>query len=98
MASNHGNLEKHRYLPWFKGRYRLHAEVNGTEEKKGKNRDGNGYGNVESGPAGTERGRERRVGEAGVSGGGRGTAGKTGDTSVGHVYLYRTAYKWEVAD
>ena len=54
VASNHGNLEKHRYLPWFKGHYRVHAEVNGTEGEKGKNRDGNRYGNGGSGPAGTE--------------------------------------------
>ena len=28
MASNQSNLEKNRYLPWFKGRYGVHAKVN----------------------------------------------------------------------
>ena len=98
MASNHGNLKKHRYLPWFKGRYGVHAEVNDTEGGEGKNRDGKGYGNRGRSPAGMERGRGRRAGEVGASGGGRGAAGKTRDMSVGHVYSYRTAYEWEGAD
>ena len=75
MASNHGNLEKHRYLPWFKGHYGVHAEVNGMEGGKGENGDGNIYKNRGSGPAGTERGRERRAREAGARGG-RGAAGE----------------------
>ena len=35
VDSNHGNLQKHRYLPWFKGRYEVHAEVNGVKRKRG---------------------------------------------------------------
>ena len=70
VASNHGKLEKHRYLPWFKWRYGVHSEVNGTEGGKWENGDGNGYGNGGSGLAGTERGRKRRAGEAGASRGG----------------------------
>ena len=35
VASNHGNLQKHRYLPWFKGHYGVHAKVNGMKGKKG---------------------------------------------------------------
>ena len=54
VASNHGNLEKHRYLPWFKERYGVHAKVNGTEGGKGENGDRNGYGNGGSRPARTE--------------------------------------------
>ena len=54
VASNHGNLEKNRYLPWFKGRYGVHAEVNGKEGGKGENGDGNRVRNGESGPAGTK--------------------------------------------
>ena len=76
MASNQGNLEKHFYLPWFKGRYGVHAEVNGKDGKKEENGDGNGYRNGESGPAGTDRGREQQIGEAGASGRGRGAAAK----------------------
>ena len=98
MASNHGNPEKHRYLPWFKGCYGVHTEVNGKEEKKGENGDRNGYGNGERQPAGTERGREWRIGEAGASRGGRGAATITRDTSVGNVYSYGTAYEWECAN
>ena len=64
MAINHGNLEKHRYLPWFKAHYGVHAEVNGKEEEKGEN----GYGNGDSRPERTERGREQRKGEAGAIG------------------------------
>ena len=98
MASNQGNLKKHCYLAWFKGRYGVHAEVNGKEGGKGENGDGKGYGNGESMPAGMERGREWRIGEAGASGGGRGAAAKTGDPSVGNVYSYGTAYEWEGAN
>ena len=58
--------------PRFKGHCRVHAEVNGARGYKGENRYGNGDGNGESGPAGTERRRERQIGEAGASGGGRG--------------------------
>ena len=58
MASNNGNLEKNRYLPWFKGRYGVHAEVNGKEGGKAENGDGNGDRNGENGPEGTERGGE----------------------------------------
>ena len=36
VASNHVNLKKQCYLPWLKGRYRVHAEVNGTEGEKGR--------------------------------------------------------------
>ena len=85
MDSNYGNLKKHRYLPWFKGRYGVHVEVHGKEEEKGENGDRNGDGNRESGPAGTERGREWRKGEAGVSREGRGAEAKTGYPSVGNV-------------
>ena len=56
--------------PGFIGNYRGHAEVNVTGSLKGDTRDGNVDGNGESGLAGTERGRERRVGEAGASRGG----------------------------
>ena len=52
-----GNLEKHRYLPWFKGCYGVHVGVNGKGGGGGENGYWNGYGNGESGPAGTERGR-----------------------------------------
>ena len=98
MASNHGNHGKYCYLPWFKGLYGVHAEVNGKEGEKRENGDRKGYGNGESGPVGKEQGRERRIGEAGASEGGRGAAAKNGDPSVGNVYLYETAYKWEGAD
>ena len=86
MDINHGNFEKHRYLPWFKWRYRVHAEVNGKEGGKGEKGDRNGYRNGESRLAGTERGRERQIGKSGASGGRRGAATKTGDTSVGNVH------------
>ena len=59
-------------MPWFKGRYGVHVEVHGKEEEKGENGDRNRDGNGEIGPAGTERGRELRKGEAGVSGEGKG--------------------------
>ena len=36
VASNRGNLQKHCYLPWFKGHYGVHAEVNVTKGKKGR--------------------------------------------------------------
>ena len=68
------------------------------EGGKGENGDGNTDGNRESWPAGTELGRERRIREAGASGGGRGAAGKTRDTSVGHADSYRTSYEWEGAN
>ena len=98
MASNHGNLEKYCYLPWFKGLYGVHAKVNDKEGGTGENKDGNGYGNGERGLEGTERGGEQQIEEAGASGGGRGEAAKTGYPSVGNVYSYRTAYKWEGAN
>ena len=99
VASNHGNLKKHRYLPWFKERYAVHAEVNGTDGGgRGKNGDGNEDGNRESRPAGTERGREWRKGEAGTSGKGRGAEAKNGDLSVGNVQPYGTACEWEGVD
>ena len=85
-------------MPWFKGRYGVHAEVNGKEGERGENRERNGDGNGESGLAGTERGRERQKGEEGVSGEGRGAETKTGDPSVGNVYSYGTAYEREGAD
>ena len=85
VASNYGNPEKHRYLPWFKGRYGLHANVNSKEGGKGENRDGKGDGNGEIGPTGTERGKEQREGEVGVSGEGRGAEAKNGDPSEGNV-------------
>ena len=72
-------------MPWVKGRYGLHAEVNGKEGERGENRERNGDRNGESGLAGTERGRERRKGEAGLSGEGRGVEAKTGYPSVGTV-------------
>ena len=54
MASNHVKLKKYRYLPWFKGHYGVHAEVNGKEEGKGGNGYRNGDRNGESGPARTK--------------------------------------------
>ena len=53
VASNHVNLQKHRYFPWFKGHYGVHAEVNRTKGKKGRKGVGNGDRNRESRPAGT---------------------------------------------
>ena len=64
MASNLGNLEKHRYLPWFKGCYGVHAEVNGTEGGGGEER---GRGRIrerreQSGGDGTRKGTANRGG------------------------------------
>ena len=97
MASNHGNLQKHCHLPWFKGHYGVHAEVNGKREKRGEQ--------------GRERRRERREWAGGdrtkkgmaTKGGGRkwggqGDSGKNRRTLVGHVHSYRISYKWEGAD
>ena len=101
MASNHGNLYKHHYLPWFKGSYGVHAEVNGKEEVKGENGDRNGDGNRdgnrngESRPAGAEQGRERRKGRRARAGRAEGAEAKNGDPSVGNVQPYVTAYEWE---
>ena len=100
MASNHGNLEKHRYLPWFKGRYGVHAGVNG------KGGGGRGERVLErirerrerAGRDGARKVMENRGGGRERGGGGRGAAVKTGDTSVGNVYSYRTANEWEGAD
>ena len=60
---------------------------------KGENGDGEEYGNRESGPAGTERGRERRKGEVGASWKGRRAEAKNGDPSVENVQPYGTAYE-----
>ena len=57
VASNRGNLQKHCYLPWFKGHYGVHAEVNGT--KGGKGRTGTGT------ETGTERADRRGRNEEG---------------------------------
>ena len=63
--------------PGFKGHYGGHAEVNVARGlKKGDNRDGKGDVNGESGTAGTERRWDRRIGEAGASGGGQGKTGE----------------------
>ena len=52
MASNHGNLEKHCYLPWFKERYGVHAEVNGTEGEMGRTGTGTDTGTERAGRRG----------------------------------------------
>ena len=72
VASNHGNLKKHRYLPWFKERYAVHAEVNGTDGGGGGGRTGTGTktGTERAGRQGRneegngEKGRRAQVGRA----------------------------------
>ena len=50
VASNHSNLYTTLIALVLRALRCTHAEVNGTEEGKGENKDGNG----ESGPAGAE--------------------------------------------
>ena len=52
VASNHGNLEKHCYLPWFKGLYGVHAEVNGPEGGNGETGTGTDTGTERAGRRG----------------------------------------------
>ena len=52
MDRNHGNLKKHRYLSWFKGRYGVHDEVNDTEEGKGRTGPGTDTGTEGAGQQG----------------------------------------------
>ena len=63
VASNRGNLQKHCYLPWFKGHYGVHAEVNGTKGKRGGTGTGTETGTerVASGD-GTKKGTATRGG------------------------------------
>ena len=56
VDSNHGNLYTTLRALVLRALQSTHAEVNGTEEGKGDNGDGNGEG----GPGGAERVRERR--------------------------------------
>ena len=52
VASNHGNLKKHRYFPWFKGNHGVHAEVNGTKGKNGRMGTGMDTGTERAGQRG----------------------------------------------
>ena len=81
MAINHGNLYITLLALVLRALWSTHAEVNGAEEEKGENRDGNGKGR----PAGAERGRERRKGRCAQAGGGSGGSGEKRILLVGDV-------------
>ena len=72
--------------------------MNGTEEGKGENGDGNVDGNGESGPAEAERGRDRRNERRARAGRAAGAEAKNVEPLVGKVQTYGMAYEWEGAN
>ena len=74
MASNHGYLYILLLALVLRVLRSTHAKVNGMEEEKGENREGNGEG----GPAGAERGKEWRNGRQARAGGAEGEGVKKG--------------------
>ena len=72
MSSNHGKLYTTDNCPVLWQYVVPHAEVNGTEYKRGENGEENGVGNRKGRPTGTETDREWREG---VQAGARRTTG-----------------------
>ena len=85
MFSNHSNLYITLLALVLRALRSIHAEVNGTEDEKGDNRDMNRDGNGEVGLTGAEQGRERRNGRWARGGGGRGGRVKKRSPLVGDL-------------